>query len=210
MKELENNFNSYNCAVPVMTHVLFTAGTRVFSEPRHKGSKQLTPYRLYGKGKSPSGQSPRDRLLSSKMHAIRALQNELAETKRELDEFRKENQLLNRLQVRQERELTKLQSQEGELPQILFRHAEEVRSLREQLKRSQEVSGGYQRKMNDLRQELQRVSDRKRKLEEVVRRRHLLERETLTVQLQEANDSIEDKNRRIAVSVFICRSTCRV
>ena len=210
MKELEKNFNSYNCAVPVMTHVHFTPGTRVFSEPRHKGSKQLTPYRLYGQGKSPSGQSPRDRLLSSKMHAIRALQNELAETKRELDEFRKENQLLNRLQVRQERELTKLQSQEGELPQILFRHAEEVRSLREQLKRSQEVSGGYQRKMNDLRQELQRVSDRKRKLEEVVRRRHLLERETLTVQLQEANDSIEDKNRRIAVSVFICRSTCRV
>ena len=136
------------------------------------------------------------------MHAIRALQNELAETKRELDEFRKENQLLNRLQVRQERELTKFQSQEGELPQILLRHAEEVRALREQLKRSQEASGGYQRKVNDLRQELQRVSDRKRKLEEVVRRRHLLERETLTVQLQEANDSIEDKNRRIAVSVF--------
>jgi len=178
-------------------------GTRTFSDIKHlphKGNNLLTPYKSYKQGKSPSGLSPRDRLLSAKIHAIRALQNELAEAKRELDEHRKENRLLNRLQVRQERELTKYQSKEGELPQILIQHAEEVRALREQLKRTQEASGGYQRKVNDLRQELQRVSERRKKLEEVVKRRHLLERETLTVQLQEANDSAEEKNRRIAVS----------
>jgi len=175
--------------------------TRTFSDIKHlphKGNNLLTPYKSYKQGKSPSSLSPRDRLLSAKVHTIRALQNELTEAKRELDEHRKENRLLNRLQVRQERELTKYQSKEGELPQILIQHAEEVRALREQLKRTQEASGGYQRKVNDLRQELQRVSERRKKLEEVVKRRHLLERETLTVQLQEANDSAEEKNRRIA------------
>ena len=40
--------------------------------------------------------------------------------------MKRENKLLNRLQVRQERELTRVQTQEGELPQILARHTEEV------------------------------------------------------------------------------------
>lgn len=58
--------------------------------------------------KSPSGAvSPRDRIISSKMHAIRSLQNELAEAKRELVELRKENKLLNRIQIRQEKDLAK-------------------------------------------------------------------------------------------------------
>ena len=41
------------------------------------------------------------------MHAIRSLQNELSDAKRELVELRKENKLLNRIQIRQERDLAK-------------------------------------------------------------------------------------------------------
>ena len=48
------------------------------------------------------------------------------ETKRELSDLKKENRLLNRLQIRQEKELNRFQTQEGELPEILARHAEEV------------------------------------------------------------------------------------
>ena len=70
--------------------------------------------------------SPRDRELSAKRHAIKKLENSLMETKRELSDLKKENRLLNRLQVRQEKELNRFQTQEGELPEILARHAEEV------------------------------------------------------------------------------------
>ena len=73
--------------------------------------------------------SPRNRELSAKQHALRKAENDLSATKRELDELKKENRLLNRLQVRQEKQLDKIQTQEGELPQILARHAEEVNTL---------------------------------------------------------------------------------
>lgn len=73
--------------------------------------------------------SPRDRELSAKRHTIKKLESSLTETKRELDEMKKENRLLNRLQVRQEKEINRFQTQEGELPEILARHAEEVRSV---------------------------------------------------------------------------------
>jgi Skp family chaperone for outer membrane proteins len=74
--------------------------------------------------------SPRDRELSAKRHAIKKLENSLTETKRELSDLKKENRLLNRLQVRQEKEINRFQTQEGELPEILSRHAEEVRVVR--------------------------------------------------------------------------------
>ncbi len=70
--------------------------------------------------------SPRDRELSAKLHSIKKLQNQLTDCQRELTDARKENKLLTRLQVRQERELNRVTTQEGELPQILARHSEEV------------------------------------------------------------------------------------
>ena len=73
--------------------------------------------------------SPRDRELSAKRHTIKKLENSLTDTKRELNELKKENRLLNRLQVRQEKEIDRFQTQEGELPEILARHAEEVAIL---------------------------------------------------------------------------------
>ena len=78
-------------------------------------------------------------MVSAKNRALRTLQNELADARRELGELKKENRLLNRLQARQERELDRFQSEEGELPQILMRHTEEVRVLKEQLRRSQDA-----------------------------------------------------------------------
>lgn len=73
--------------------------------------------------------SPRDRELSAKRHTIKKLENSLTEVKRELIDLKKENRLLNRLQVRQEKEIDRFQTQEGELPEILARHSEEVGEL---------------------------------------------------------------------------------
>ena len=70
--------------------------------------------------------SPRDRELSAKRNTIKRLENSLTETKRDLDDLKKENRLLNRLQIRQEKEINRFQTQEGELPEILARHSEEV------------------------------------------------------------------------------------
>lgn len=61
-------------------------------------------------------------------------------------------------------------------------------------------SQAQQQKASSLREELLRTQDRKRKLEEVVKKRRLLEREALTVQLQRAMDSTEEKTRHITVS----------
>lgn len=76
-------------------------GSKVHLTPRKKAVNRTF-------SKSPSGAvSPWDRVISSKMHAIRSLQNELADAKRELVELRKENKLLNRIQIRQEKDLAK-------------------------------------------------------------------------------------------------------
>ena len=68
----------------------------------------------------------RDRQLSAVNHTVHSLQNKLAEKSKQLQEMKKENCLLNRLQRRQDREWTRIQRQEDELPQLLQRHEQEV------------------------------------------------------------------------------------
>ena len=48
------------------------------------------------------GSSPKDRLLSSKDHELREMQNKLTATLRRLQEVDKENRTLRRLQVRKD------------------------------------------------------------------------------------------------------------
>jgi len=154
-------------------------------------------------GKSPANQSPRDRLLSAKQHAVKNLQSKLTVTMQLCDDLKKENKLLKTLQVRQEKELEKYQSQEGELPQILIQHSEEVRMLKEQLKRSQTSLVLHQSQLKDTQQKLLQTSERNKKLEALVKKKGLLEREMLTYQLQEAQLAIIEKDRRISVSGYI-------
>ena len=73
--------------------------------------------------------------------------------------------------------------------------------LKEQLRRSQEAATAHQGKEASLREELLRLNDRKRKLEEVVRKKHLLERAALTTQLKESRDSLVERDQKIAVSL---------
>ena len=155
-------------------------------------------------GRSPAGQSPRDRLLSAKQHAVKDLQSKLAATAQLSDDLKKENKLLKTLQVRQEKELEKYQNQEAELPQILVQHNEEVRTLKEQLKRSQGSLALHQNQLKDTQQKLLQASERNKKLEALVKKKGLLEREMLTYQLQEAQLAIADKDRRISVSLSYC------
>lgn len=85
---------------------------------------------LFSPPKAGSAFSPRDREMSACHNSIRKLENKLTEGRNELEETKKENKLLNRLRVRQEKELNRFQSQEGELPQLLNRHTEEVSQIK--------------------------------------------------------------------------------
>ena len=160
---------------------------------RHGGVKKKNTKTL-SVGKSPAGQSPRDRLLSAKQHAVKDLQSRLSATVQLCDDLKKENKLLKTLQVRQERELEKYQNQEGELPQILQHHSEEVGTLKEQLKRSQASLAVHQT-------QLVQMSEKHKKLDALVKKKGLQERDMLTYQLQEAQLAITDKDRRISVSI---------
>ena len=156
-------------------------------------------------GKSPAGQSPRDRLLSAKQHAVKDLQSKLTVTLQQCDDLKKENKLLKTLQARQEKELEKYQNQEGELPQILIQHSEEVRILKEHLKKSQASLTLHQSQLKDTQQKLLQTSERNKKLEALVKKKGLLEREMLTYQLQEVQLATVDKDRKISVSIsYFC------
>ena len=165
---------------------------------RTSSISKLSPYKCTS---SLLGSSPKDRVISARVHEISALQNELAEKKAELNGLRKENKLLLRLQARQEKELNKLQHQEGELPQILASHAQEVRALREHLRRTQEVAHVAEKKLTEVREELLKTSGRVKELEDAARKKDLMERVALTLQVQQANDGISAKDKKIAVSM---------
>jgi len=117
-----------------------------------------------------------------------------------LEEVRKENKLLNRLHMRQERELNKIQKQEDELPQILHRHTEEVKAVRKQLRKSQEDVAAGKQKAEELLKEIRRLSECNRKLEKLVKSRKLLERDQLTVQLDQMRRHLQEKEKRVTVS----------
>lgn len=57
----------------------------------------------------------------------------------------------------------------------------------------------HQDKERSLREEIQRLKTRSKKLEQVAKRKNLLERESLTLQLQEAKEKIQEKDGKIKV-----------
>ena len=102
--------------------------------------------------------------------------------------------------MRQERELNKIQRQEDELPQIMHRHTEEVKAARKQLRRSQEEVVAGKQKAEELLKEIRRLSEYNRKLEKLVKSRKLMERDQLTVQLDQMRQRLQEKEKRVTVS----------
>lgn len=74
--------------------------------------------------------------------------------------------------------------------------------MKEHLKHSRKSNSSYQNKILTLQSEIQKLTDYKVKLEHVVKRKHLLERESLTLQLQEATDNLQSKDTKIKVGPF--------
>ncbi len=72
------------------------------------------------------GTSPRDREMSACNNQVRKLASKVTYLGKQLEEFKKENRLLKRIQVRQEKELDSVHGSQGELPKMIHRHNEEV------------------------------------------------------------------------------------
>ena len=82
-----------------------------------------------------------------------------------------------------------------------------MRALRKQLRKSHEEALAGQRQVSELQDEALRLSETNRKLERVVGKKMLLERERLTERLQKMSGEMAEKERRIMVYKDL---TCRI
>ena len=91
-------------------------------------------------------------------------------------------------------------TREGDIPRILHQHAEEVRMLKSKIQKSRGASEGYKQQLVTVGLEVQRLTERNRKLESVNKKKNLEERNILSARLECANGMLEEKEKRIAVS----------
>ncbi len=84
----------------------------------------------------------------------------------------------------------------------------QMRVMKEQLKRSNELSSTQKDKVSSLHDEIQRLKNRGKRLEQVAKQKNLLERESLTLQLQQANEQIHHKDKKLRVKQVITFHLC--
>ena len=79
----------------------------------------------------------------------------------------------------------------------------QVRALRKQLRKSHEEVMVGQQRLGELQDELRRLTDTNHKLERVVGKKKLLERDQLTVQLEEMRQQLTNREKRVAVRLTL-------
>ncbi|CAH3989363.1 unnamed protein product [Pieris brassicae] len=138
------------------------------------------------------------RVLSAKMHRLKALQNQLADAHFHLQELSNENKILRSLQKKQEVALQRYDSSSAELPQVLSAHSEEMRvqhaKYQQARRRLRELEG--QLRDRDLR--LQTLQDQHNHLLNLTRDKNLPEREKLQAQVSELQETARQQQETIA------------
>ena len=81
----------------------------------------------------------------------------------------------------------------------IFLH--QVRALRKQLRKSHDEVVTSRQRVGELQDEIQRLSDTNLKLERVMGKKRLLERDQLTEQVQRLTRELADRDKRIDVRV---------
>lgn len=77
-----------------------------------------------------------------------------------------------------------------------------MRALRKQLRKSHEEVMVSQQRLGELQDEVRRLTDTNHKLERVARNKRLLERDQLTVQLEQTKQQLTDREKRVAVRSY--------
>ncbi|KAK7812261.1 hypothetical protein U0070_024415 [Myodes glareolus] len=137
------------------------------------------------------------RILSARLHKIKELKNELADTRRKLEVTATENQFLKQLQLRHAKAIGRYVSSQDSLPQVTVRHQNEVRSLRQLLRKSQEKERAVARKLRETDSELLRTRDALQALQKLSEDKSLAEREELTHRLTVLTAKMEANDKKI-------------
>ncbi|XP_050018085.1 lebercilin-like protein [Alexandromys fortis] len=137
------------------------------------------------------------RILSARLHKIKELKNELADTRRKLEATATENQILKQLQLRHAKAIGRYVSSQDSLPQVTVRHQNEVRSLRQLLRKSQEKERAVARKLRETDSELLRTRDALQALQKLSEDKSLAEREELTHRLTVLTAKMEANDKKI-------------
>lgn len=163
------------------------------------GSKALRHFAAASRSRPSPGSRDNvaQRVLSARRLKMNELKNEIELLSKDLFEMKKENVLLRRTQVIQERSLERFEDKESNLPQLIEGHSREVRALREQLRKHKESGERARRAARDLEDDLAQARKQLRKLQALVDDRGLAERDDLSRRVEELEASVDAKTDRV-------------
>ena len=140
------------------------------------------------------------RVLSANRHKVSRLHNIVEELQQEVDELKSENKSLQRVSHRQEKEIRKIDNEEASLPILLQRHSAEMRTLKQRLRRNQEVLSRKDKESHERDKEIQKLRDKVKNYRELSQDKKLEERAALAKKLQNIEDEMASKDKKILVS----------
>ncbi|XP_015756060.1 PREDICTED: lebercilin-like [Acropora digitifera] len=140
------------------------------------------------------------RVLSANRHKVSRLHNIVEELQQEVDELKSENKSLHRVSHRQEKEIRKIDNEEASLPILLQRHSAEMRTLKQRLRRNQEVLSRKEKESHERDKEIQKLRDKVKNYRDLSQDKKLEERAALAKKLQNIEDEMASKDKKILVS----------
>uniref|UniRef100_A0A8C4WVJ0 Lebercilin domain-containing protein n=1 Tax=Eptatretus burgeri TaxID=7764 RepID=A0A8C4WVJ0_EPTBU len=120
------------------------------------------------------------------------LRNESKELRRKLNDALRENCVIRRLQIRQERALARYESQEAELPRLMASHIAEVQVLHEAVRRAREAERIAAKRATRCEAELNKSQEVLQHLQGLAKRRDLEERDQLSRKLEQAEKQLKE------------------
>ncbi|XP_034018419.1 lebercilin [Thalassophryne amazonica] len=179
-------------------------GRHVPSHLRRPGcSSQSQLHRGRGRSHSKDSTPPKDldlvtkNVLSARLLKINELRNAVTEQQLQIDELQKENRILKKLQVRQEKALQRYDDTGVEISQLLSRHSNETLTLREHVRRAKEQQRAAERQLKDSDERLQRSRATVARLKTLVAQHELAPREELSRRLEEETTRRQDGETKI-------------
>ncbi|XP_036976550.1 lebercilin-like protein isoform X2 [Acanthopagrus latus] len=139
----------------------------------------------------------RPRVQSAYMHCIREHESQVSDLQHQLNQASTENKLLRRLQHRHTVALQYFQNSEDSVSQIFARHYNEARVLQGLLRDTRSCRDNLARQLQTTESTLLSTKASLKHLQLLSQDRRLLEREELTLRLNEANAELEEKDKRI-------------
>lgn len=142
------------------------------------------------------------RILSANRNKVSRLHNILEELQQEVEELKDENKSLKRVSHRQEKQIKKIDEEEASLPMLLQRHSAEMRTLKERLRRNQDILHKKEKESKDRDGEIQKLRDKISDYRQLAQDKKLEERAALAKKLENLQNEMAEKDKKITVSLF--------